>query len=87
MQARKEINAPFTPEQVKYLKFVQHSDRYHPYRCMGNDGDCGSPENRDLLVREEGYSCPCGRYTQTVSWEHTVEAGKLIERIEQEKTL
>lgn len=29
----------------------------------------------------------CGRYTQTVSWEYTVEAGKLIERIEQEKNL
>ncbi len=85
MQPRKEINAPFTPEQVKYLDIVQRSRRYHPYTCMDNGDNCGNPDNRNLLVGEEGYICPCGRYTQTVSWEHTVEAGKMIERIEQEK--
>lgn len=43
--SEEEINAPFTPEQVKYLDIVQRSRRYHPYTCMGNDGNCGSPDN------------------------------------------
>lgn len=80
MQEFKEINAPFTPEQVEYLGIYQRSGYYHPYTCMDNDGDCGSPENRDLLVDESGYTCPCGRYRQTVSWEHTVEAGKSLKQ-------
>lgn len=75
-QERKDPNmvkAPFTLDQVKNLNEYQSLGKWHPFTCCSPDdiSECqrksGASEGI-LLATEEGWICPCGKYTQ--DWAH-----------------
>ena len=83
-----KITAPFTPEQVEALNHYQEYTQFHPFTCGGADPDCerSQGEGEGLLkATPEGWTCPCGRYTQ--NWAHAFMTGKPINIEEQLKTL
>ena len=75
------IKAPFTKEQVEKLNNYQKSGRFHPFTCCSpeNIPECmrrnktgKTYEDNDglLLATEQGWVCPCGKYTQ--DWVHAI---------------
>lgn len=77
------IEAPFTDEQVKLLNEFQNMGSIHPFTCMSPEAipEClragkevdgkympGTDEGK-LIARNEGWICPCGKYTQ--DWAHS----------------
>lgn len=64
-----KITAPFTPEAVEGLKIWQNGyTAGHPFTCCGFE-DCKRDNDQGILIpREEGWICPCGKYTQ--DWYH-----------------
>lgn len=76
MNTMSDINAPFTPEQVKALNEFQNRVDWHPFTCDGDrqdeahkayqakhGGDFGQ-----LVATAEGWVCPVCDYKQ--SWAH-----------------
>jgi len=84
MDEAKKIYAPFTPEQVLKLMAWQEGNIFftqeiggvlynipaHPFTCCSYNGcDRLKQINEgELIPREEGWICPCGRYKQ--DWAH-----------------
>lgn len=68
-----EIKAPFTDEQVKNLNDYQTTGRFHPFTCCSPEEiiECtranGTSEGL-LVATNDGWICPCGKYTQ--NWAH-----------------
>lgn len=60
---RKVIRAPWTEEQVNYLKGWQCSDEYHSYTCGGKQVD-GKDCRADLIPTINGWKCPECQYAQ-----------------------
>ncbi len=57
------VKAPFTNEQVERINKFQESNAFHPYTCMG--AYCNRiPYGGRLIATNEGFVCPCGKYTQ-----------------------
>lgn len=77
------IYAPFSDEQVKNLNEYQKSGKFHPFTCcspedikdcmrgvfFANENEINMEQNEGLLTaKNEGWVCPCGKYTQ--NWAH-----------------
>jgi hypothetical protein len=69
------IEAPFTKEQVDKLNRYQNQNGIHPFTCMSpndipeclrkkRDADGRKVSDGVLTATEEGWICPCGKYTQ-----------------------
>lgn len=63
----------FNRERVNDLNVAQQKGTFHPYTCCSTDNmgnECNRSEHEDgiLLATEEGWICPCGKYTQ--GWAH-----------------
>lgn len=67
----KEIKAPFTPEQVRYLNDWQANKDVHPFTC-GSEGRTDLSIHGDgegvLVATVRGWICPYCDYTQ--DWAH-----------------
>lgn len=72
------ITAPFTPEQVKALNEYQQLSFVPAFSCCGtttNGETCKRNETNNfgtLIATEQGWVCPCGKYTQ--NWAHAIMA-------------
>lgn len=68
-----KVTAPFTDEQVASLKLFQQSG-FHPFTCCSTDNEGNhcernkQPNSGALIPTNEGWVCPCGKYTQ--DWAH-----------------
>lgn len=67
------ITTPFTKEQVESLKKWQTEGSFHPFTCC-SQRDIPECQRRShlneggLIPTENGWVCPCGKYTQ--NWAH-----------------
>lgn len=79
------IHSPFTKEQVEKLNEYQEAGKFHPFTCCSPDdiSECTRrnktgkthEENEGILIaKEDGWVCPCGKYTQ--NWAHSFMAEK-----------
>jgi hypothetical protein len=64
--------APWTAEQVEALNAHQDNGSMHPFTCPGDYEECEG--HRELVATCNGWTCQCGRYTQT--WAHAFMAGR-----------
>ena len=63
-----QIEAPWTPDQVKSLNEYQQSGKFHPFTCS-----CGYGSHA-LVAHKAGWTCPvCSKegraYTQNWCWD------------------
>lgn len=69
-----KIYAPFTEDQVESLNSYQKSGQFHPFTCCSHEGCVRSEHEGGLLkAREEGWICPCGKWTQKWAWKFMAE--------------
>lgn len=82
-----KIKAPFTKEEVEKLNEYQKQGKFHPFTCCSPeeipeclravkevDGKIIEGTSDGILIaREEGWICPCGKYTQ--DWAYSFMAG------------
>ena len=66
-------NLVFDREKVQRLNESQDNPLFHGYTCCSTDNmgnDCKRSDHNDgyLIATEEGWICPCGKYTQ--KWAH-----------------
>lgn len=61
------IEAPWSPDQVEFLRSVQANPIFHGYTCPGGP-DCKDKAHRLLVPTPDGWTCVCGAYHQT--WAH-----------------
>lgn len=68
-----KIKAPFTPEQVDWLRQYQECGM-HPFTCCSHNGCVRLEQENDgqLIPTPEGWVCPCGKYKQ--DWAHAYMA-------------
>jgi hypothetical protein len=76
-----QIKSPFTKEQVDNLNEYQQKGMFHPFTCDRKAQECEvnvSPRDytKDgiLIATEQGWICPCGKYTQ--NWCHSFMSDK-----------
>lgn len=67
--------APFSNNQVDNLNAFQQLGNFHPFTCDRHAAECEVNQRpRDyskdgvLIATNEGWVCPCGKYTQ--NWAH-----------------
>ncbi len=73
MEQINKIKAPFSKEQVEKLNEYQGKGEFHPFTCCSDDAggtDCERRNGKEgkLIATEEGWVCPCGKYSQ--KWAH-----------------
>lgn len=64
----------FTPEEIKALEKFQNDRSVHPFTCCGPSDILECERNKGisegiLTPTENGWICPCGKYTQ--NWAHS----------------
>lgn len=73
------INTPFSDDQVDKLNNFQKQGQFHPFTCCSppeikecyranNIGDTWEENEGILKATNDGWVCPCGKYTQ--KWAH-----------------
>ena len=70
MNHNKDIEAPWTDEQVEQLNRFQRDSEFHPYTCCGDGLEqfCERKQKVSpgiLIATNEGWICPCGKYKQS----------------------
>lgn len=70
-----ESKSPWRDDQVKNLNDYQMKGVFHPFTCDRKSPECEvniTPRDYSkdgvLIATEEGWVCPCGKYSQ--KWAH-----------------
>ncbi len=69
------VKAPFTDEQVTALSLYQRLGIVHPFVCMTDQCDkSDSVDGGVLIPTNDGWVCPCGKYTQDWCTDYSLSA-------------